>query len=143
MKSKKVLIIIAALTFILTLANSVLMVFDAFMYSIDDIPEGEFVRAISKNDGTTEECSIAVYRVENSLGTGIRCTVTKKSDGIERNLYWQTGISDVTITSVDTARILIRAEGMEDLTLNVNIDAYDCRAIVEESIPVVEIVKSK
>lgn len=142
MSSKKVLIVIALLTFVLTLANSVLLVCDAFLYSIDDIPQGEFLRATSKSVGMPEERTINVYVVENSLGKGVRCTASQK-DGEERNIYWQVGIEDVTIEWVDANRAIIRAEGVEDANLDLDIDSYDCRAVIEESIPVVEIVKSK
>ena len=142
MSSKKVLVVIAVLTFVLAIANSVFMVCDSFLYSIDDIPSGEFLRATSKSVGLPEERTINIYVVENSLGKGIRCTTSQK-DGEERNIYWQVGVEDVTIEWVDANRVIIKAEGVEDISLNLNLDSYDCRAVVEESIPIVEMVKSR
>ena len=141
MRSRKVLIFVAILTLLITLANGVLMVFDDFIYSIDDIPRGTLVRMETKGMGTAEERTISIYKVENSLGTGILCTAkTPNSD--ERNIYWQVGVDDVTVKWTEANRALFSAEGAEDVVLNVDKDHYDCRVIVEESFPAVEIVKS-
>ena len=141
MRSRKVLIFVAILTLLITLANGVLMVFDDFIYSIDDIPRGTLVRMETKGMGTAEERTISIYKVENSLGMGILCTAkTPNSD--ERNIYWQVGVDDVTVKWTEANRALFSAEGAEDVVLNVDKDHFDCRVIVEESFPAVEIVKS-
>ena len=141
MRSRKVLIFVAILTLLITLANGVLMVFDDFIYSIDDIPRGTLVRMETKGMGTAEERTISIYKVENSLGMGI-LSAAKTPNSDERNIYWQVGVDDVTVKWTEANRALFSAEGAEDVVLNVDKDHFDCRVIVEESFPAVEIVKS-
>ena len=141
MRSKKVLIVLAVLTMVLTFVNSVLMVCDAFLYSIDDVPQGTLLRMETKNMGNEEERTISVYKVENSLGKGILCTV-KTPNSPERNVFWQVGADDVTIRWTAVDRAVFMTEGNEDISINIDNDSYDCRVVVEESIPVVDKVKS-
>lgn len=141
MRSKKVLIVLAVIVFMLTIANSVLMATDAFLYSIDDIPTGTHLREQTKTADDGQKRTITVYRVENSLGYGILCTV-KTPETPERNVFWQVGADSVDFTWSADDRVVFRTEGNEAVSVNIDNDSYDCRVVVEESIPVVDKVKS-
>ncbi|MBR6693585.1 MAG: hypothetical protein IKL62_01385 [Clostridia bacterium] len=125
MKSKRVLIILTALAMLVMLFNTVCLVSDTFFYSIDDIPEGKFVRSVPSNYGNEK---VNVYLVENPLGNAVRLEAVL-DDGQTRNFYWEVGVSDVKVTWIGQTTVYFQDS---DRTLDVYKSVYDSRAVNEE-----------
>lgn len=135
MRIKTVLAGLALVTLLVTVCNSVFMVYDDFFYTIEDLPEGRMVTSVPSPDGTK---AIEVYSVNNSLGDGIRCSV-KYNDGTSRNIYWQT---DCTQTDVRWANSNYFVD-INGQTLHIESQTYDSRKVIEEIVPLVNFVKNK
>lgn len=135
MRIRMVLAGLALVTLLVTVCNSVFMVYDDFFYTIDDLPEGRIVTSVPSPDGTK---AIEVYSVNNSLGDGIRCSV-KYNDGTSRNIYWQTDCTQTDVRWVNS-NYFVDINGQ---TLHIESQTYDSRKVIEEIVPLVNFVKNK
>lgn len=122
MKEKKLLIIAAIFAAIVTIFNTVGTVCDAFFYSMDDLPEGNFLESYASPDGKNE---VSVYLVDNALGTAIRCTLNQGDE--YKNIYWVTGVDSAKVTWKSNSRVTING-----VTLDIADGSYDSRRVNEE-----------
>ncbi len=110
--------IVYAVTFLIVILNMVFMVRDSLVFSIDDVPNGDFVEEIPSANG---ERVMTVYHFENRVGQAIRVSLTE--NGETHNIYWQAGIDEV-----DCRWLSGRIVQINEVKLNVESSwTYDCR----------------
>ncbi len=127
MRSKKLLTILFFIAMFATAFNLVGDVYDAVLYSIEDVPNGNFVSSVASPDGQTV---INCYKVETILGNAIRCSVSKKGEE-ERNIYWDTEADRANVYWIDNKTIKIN-----DVSIDISDDIYyDSRGNIEEIRP--------
>ena len=134
MRSRVVLAIIAAVTFLVTAFNSVYMVYNDFFYSLEDLPVGHKVTSITSPDGKKE---LEVYTVKNNLGEGVRCCVIEGDES--HNVFWQTGRGDASVQWMpDSVNLVINGQDV-----NIENRFFDSRDVIEEIIPIVNMTKNR
>lgn len=134
MRSRVVLAVIAAVTFLVTAFNSVYMVYNDFFYSMEDLPVGSKVTSITSPDGMKE---LEVYTVKNNLGEGVRCSVTEGDKTY--NVFWQAGRGDASVQWMpDSVNLIINGQDV-----NIENRFFDSRDVIEEIIPIVNMTKNQ
>ena len=119
MKKKTFLLSVYVLAFLVMAVNLFYSLKGSLFSDISDLPKGEFVETNDSPDGVYE---IATYKIDTSVGNGIRCELIK--NGKSRNVFWQTGIDEVEVIWQDNSRI-VSINGVElDV---VGGGYYDCR----------------
>ena len=97
---KKVCVILVVITFIVTAVNLGFSFSDAFFYDTQDLPEGEFLYSSLSPSG---EKTLKIYRVDSTLGKGIRGELVTFSDSSEmksENIFWHTCIDNAILYSI-------------------------------------------
>lgn len=104
---KKIGVILVALAFLVTIVNMAFLFKDAFFYTMEDLPEGEFLYSSLSPSG---EKTIKIYRVDSVFGKGVRGElVTLHSDGeIDvKNIFWHTDVENAVTGWVDDSTVKI------------------------------------
>ncbi|MBE6728322.1 MAG: hypothetical protein E7562_06730 [Ruminococcaceae bacterium] len=114
---KKILSFVYILTAIVVAINTFFSVYDSLYFTMDDLPEGEEIYSVASPSGNQV---LTVYSINNSLGTAVRAAV--KNGKKVRNLYWQTGLSQVDSGWINEGTVVIN-----DVRINVKNGSYDCR----------------
>ncbi len=100
--------------------NSFFLIKDNFFINIESVPEGAYQYSDFSPNKSTE---LKVYLVELPVGNSVRISETK--EGNTRNLFWQTGVSDVKIKWRNENRVEINGI---DLDLKQK-ETFDSRSI--------------
>ncbi len=124
MKNKKIFIAIYVFCFLIVFFNIFFFVKDQLFFSIEDVPQGEFIYAAMSPTG---DKTAQFYRVTSPEGVAARVEVVvfdqNNNEVKKNNIYWEVGKSNVTISWVDEDIITIDEA---PLVLS-NGDSYDCR----------------
>lgn len=124
MKNKKLFVVIYVFCLLIVFFNIFFFVKDQLFFSIEEVPQGEFIYAAMSPSGNK---SAQFYRVNSPEGVAARVEVLvfdeEKNELKKNNIYWEIGKSNVTISWVDDNIITID-EAPLDLA---NGDSYDCR----------------
>ncbi len=105
MKKKIPFIAIILLAFLVTVFNTAFSVYGSLFSDINELPVGNHISDIPSPDNNSV---ISVFKVENSLGSAIRCEY-KSGDKKARNIFWQTDVEDVEIYWTDNEIVNINA----------------------------------
>ena len=117
MKNKFLARTLYILTFLIMFANTAFAVTRALSPDIDDLPEGKLIRSSVSPQGNYQ---VNFYLVSNNLGSAVR---GERIVGEKRvNIFWQTGVDDVTVKWVNEGGILVN-----QIPLNLKTDRYDSR----------------
>lgn len=123
MKKNRLFLCVYIVAFAVIIFNLVFFVKDALFYTIDSLPQGDFLYSAMSPDGNH---TLRIFRVSNCLGTGIRGElITINDDGTDtrRNIYWQTGESNAFSGWQDATVVTIN-----DINIDITLDyTYDCR----------------
>lgn len=114
---KKIFSFVYVLAAVVVAINTFFIVRDSLYFTMDDLPDGEEIYSVASPSGNQV---LTVYSVKNSLGTAVRADV--RSGGKVRNLYWQTGLSEVDSGWINETTVVIN-----DVEINVKKGSYDCR----------------
>lgn len=114
------------------IANIFFYVKDGFFYTMEDLPDGQYLYSAMSPDSSR---SAEVYRVDTPKGCAIRVEVrtfdfSNQEDIVssEKNVYWEVGKSVVTVGWEDNNIITI-----DSASLNVSDgETYDSRKITTE-----------
>lgn len=132
MKSLTKYAIYYVLVFLIFAANMFFFVKDQFFYTIEDLPDGQYLYSSMSPDSTR---SAEVYRIDTPEGCAIRVEVRtfdfNNQENVvsnEKNVYWEVGKSVVTVGWEDNNIINI-----DSRTLNIlDGETYDSRRITTE-----------
>ena len=93
MKKNAPFLILYVIALVITAVNTFFSMKNYIFSDINALPQGEFV---SEEVSPSGNKSVKIYLVENSLGTAIRGEL-KTGPTSCKNIFWQTGIKDVTV----------------------------------------------
>ncbi len=122
MKSKKTLVILALITFLVTLFNIIGIVGDTFFYSIQEVPQG---KKVATYKSAVSDDRVDVYLIENPKGDAIRCEAV--SGDKSRNIYWEVGGAVPTVAWVDKTIVYINGK-----SLDIHKSKFDSRDVNEK-----------
>lgn len=115
--------------FAVFMANIFFYVKDRFFYTMEDLPEGQFLYSSMSPDNTR---SAEVYRIDTPKGTAVRVELRtfNFSDKInvvsqEKNVYWEINKSVVTVGWEDNNIVNIDSKSLDVSTG----ETYDSRKI--------------
>lgn len=117
MKNNILFRILYVLAFVVMIINTAFAVFQSLFPRISDLPEGKLIKSyVSPEQGS----QVDFYLVKNNLGAAVRGERVVGNRHI--NIYWQTGIDDVSVQWVDEYGIIINK-----IPLNLKTDRFDSR----------------
>ncbi len=122
MKNKTLNCIIVILTFVVTITNSLCMIYNSYFSKLDRLPKGEFMFSSMSNDLSK---TLKVYKVDiNTLGTGIRAEVVqyKNKKSTTKNIYWQLNKDTAIVSWTDDNHVQINDE-----IVDINGEGFDSR----------------
>lgn len=124
MSKNKLFLAIYILCVIVVLFNSFFFIKDEFFYDMNCLPQGKFVFSSLSPNG---DRSVLLYSVESPKGNAVRVELvnfdTDMSVKEQKNIYWETGKSSLTIGWEDNNRVIIDTV-LLDISKN---EVYDCR----------------
>ena len=120
MKKRVLFYIYYGIALLVIFINSFFLIKDNFFINIESVPEGAYQYSDFSPNKSTE---LKVYLVELPVGNSVRISETK--EGNTRNLFWQTGVSDVKIKWRNENRVEINGI---DLDLKQK-ETFDSRSI--------------
>ena len=97
--------------------NTTFSVFQSLFPRISDLPEGKLIKSYISPEQSSQ---VDFYLVKNNLGVAVRGERVVGDRHI--NIYWQTGIDDVSVQWVDEYGIIINK-----IPLNLKTDRFDSR----------------
>ena len=122
MKNKTLNCIMVILTFVVTITNSLCMIYNSYFSKLDRLPKGEFMFSSMSNDLSK---TLKVYKVDiNTLGTGIRAEVVqyKNNKNTTKNIYWQLNKDTAIVSWTDDNHVQINDE-----IVDINGEGFDSR----------------
>lgn len=129
MKTSIKYIIYYLLVFAVFITNIFFYVNDRFFYTIEDLPEGQFLYSSMSPDNTR---SAEVYRIDTPRGSAIRVEVrsfnfSDKENVVseEKNIYWAVNKSIVTVGWEDNNIVTVDTKSI-DVSKG---ETYDSRKI--------------
>lgn len=105
------------LAFLVMIINTAFAVSQSLFPHISDLPEGKLIKSYLSPEQSSQ---VDFYLVKNNLGTAVRGEQVVGERHI--NIYWQTGIEDVSVQWVDEYGIIINK-----IPLNLKTDRFDSR----------------
>lgn len=117
MKNNILLRILYVLAFVVMIINTAFAVFQSLFPRISDLPEGKLIKSYVSPGQSSQ---VDFYLVKNNLGAAVRGERVVGNRHI--NIYWQTGIDDVSVQWVDEYGIIINK-----IPLNLKTDRFDSR----------------
>ncbi len=120
---KKILYILVAVTFLITILNMSLFISDSFSYNLNDLPTGEFLYSSMSPSG---DKTLKLYKVDSPLGKAVRgelVTIDEKGEIVTRNIYWNIGIETAVTGWIDENNVSIDGTSINTSSK----DYYDCR----------------
>ena len=119
MKKKALFYAVYLLALAVTLVNVVFSLKNYLFSDINELPRGKWIAQQASPAG---DKTVDIYLVKNSMGTAIRGELNF-SNGERKNIFWQTGISEVRVRWVGDDEIYFN-----NVPLSGNGDnTYDCR----------------
>lgn len=110
--------IIYFLTLAVVIFNVSLAIKESLFFNINDLPEGSLLSSQISPDGKK---TLNLYLIDNSLGTAVRGEVVSGNE--KKNVYWQTGTTDVSAFWNDNHFVVI-----DEIPLDITKGGeYDCR----------------
>ena len=119
---------------IVSILNCIGFVEDSFFYSIDDVPNGEYLYSSTSPNGTY---TLKTFRVENCLGTAVRGELVNNEDAESKNIYWSTDFPSATVVWHNDSLVSINGT-MLDLSLE---HIYDSREKTDVEFSLVKMVE--
>lgn len=117
MKNNILFRILYVLAFVVMIINTAFAVFQSLFPRISDLPEGKLIKSYVSPEQSSQ---VDFYLVKNNLGAAVRGERVVGNRHI--NIYWQTGIDDVSVQWVDEYGIIINK-----IPLNLKTDRFDSR----------------
>lgn len=118
---------VAFLTAVVVFVNIAFLVKDSFFYSINNLPEGTFVREeFNQNLLFSTGYKLRVYQVEKTrhFPSAVRVELCNDVTGECRNIYWQTDTEGTVISWSEDDVYVVNINGVP---INIIETEYDCR----------------
>lgn len=105
------------LAFLIMFVNTAFAVSHSLFPDIADLPEGKLIKSCVSPQGSYQ---VNFYLVSNNLGSAVRGERIVGDKHV--NIFWQTGVKNVTVQWVNEGGILVN-----QIPLNLKTDKYDSR----------------
>ena len=120
MKAKKILFsIVAVLCGLVFAASIVFFAYDNFFFDIKQLPEGEHIVSVTTPG---DRFTIAMYKVQNNMGTAVRGELFDNKTKTTKNVYWETATDKTEVFWLNETMVSINGN-----VVDVTVDTFDSR----------------
>lgn len=120
MKAKKILFcIVAAACSLVVAASVVLFAYDNFFFDIKQLPKGEHIVSVTTPG---DHFTIAMYKVQNSMGTAVRGELLDNKTKTTKNVYWETATDKAEVFWLNETMVSVNGN-----VVDVTADTFDSR----------------
>lgn len=124
---RKACAVITLLAAIITIVNITFTVRDSFFYSLDNLPQGNFIREdFDQNVLFSTGKKLKIYQVEATERhpSAVRVELCNDATGESRTIYWQIGTQSTVVSWSDENDTTVI---INDVPIDFSKTYYDCR----------------